>query len=1241
MKRNNQHKVKENTSSADVDEIRQFITEAAEKVLSETSKPSKTTEEVINIDEMEPTTVGLPTAPPLPKLHKSSRSSKRGNKSRKSKSDRKRSVARGDTGTVERPRGPKRSKSGAYSVTSVKSGAVERPRNGPARAFKQSVKSSNHVNNEEMKLLKQVYPCHDIIQGDNNPHPHLVSALVRREGEDLMIKMIREEGSKRGVILDVGGSFRCATKGNIHCCENGTTLEVRSKIKDWARRSGNMKNVYVFGDSVTRRPPSMKGWTACRCDAASCYHCNTVMEGVARPQAAMFNHSVYYNTPEKVARICLRCTSRTAYSQHHVFHDNEGYFYYHGPKHEKLYPSYHGFESRYVVKGNDVHMSVAGNEHSYSHSNIRWLTEKTRCRVNVDGNDYWLFWKKPVRQSDHTQQTVIVKFELFECEDGEQQGELPPVFVEPCEEEDPDEPENQEFPEFEYIAKRAKIRYCGKHFLYCIYEEKEVRFPRALVAEAVRYLLDKTLEGETYVNLIHELKRKAVDYRDKVPYLTLVRDVPVLATLAIEHDLEAHTWARKFFSTERVKEIKQHNKYLAWDFYRMNLPRFCTVGACILLMLMTFSLMIPAYFMGVWYVVGALVLSTCVNSLSSGVIVYIIAQLNPVNCLDAASHAAAGSILTVILFLILLIFVLLYLTKPVINPFMAFEAYKRSVENSRRTIKREGPVPDGAYISSFETWINPEDYPQAPGSKVTKISHRKKTRRKRGIGAFVYSIIFTAAAPLVFSTSVWNLFVAILTRTTVQPPHQAVPGYWTWATGYLRLDIYGTPDGPRSKTESFKTTKEHKQPDKIVWSKGDYGYFGNKVISYLDRFPKGKIAKIVAAAMRVTEALVTLKHFVYNAFVKREKLNKITFDPFEPVRPRTIQGASEYTKKVSGPWFLAYSYALKFCLNPTTHIWYCSGYNSDTFNWWIQFHLMRLGTELVFCGTDFSKYDVTQGADCISGECNYYIDLGILNLPGGKFIIKSKVHTKGFGAGVRYTVWFTRKSGDNDTSSGNSRNTAIAIVSFLEGVLGLNPSQYAVAVLGDDNFMMVKESAINMDTFEQQLVAHMTSLGFSVKAEVTRDLCSTEFLSRRFYPVGNKYVIGRKPGRVLAKLGYTLSRLAMKVKTREAILKGTLLSMLSESNHVPFLRVYVQVCLEQLLTVKARFDVHDKLALAGKMYEPTRETYQAFERVYGLTKTDELRFEKRIRSAVRRDGLMTLVHSPEVIQLLKVDQSGP
>jgi hypothetical protein len=445
----------------------------------------------------------------------------------------------------------------------------------------------------------------------------------------------------------------------------------------------------------------------------------------------------------------------------------------------------------------------------------------------------------------------------------------------------------------------------------------------------------------------------------------------------------------------------------------------------------------------------------------------------------------------------------------------------------------------------------------------------------------------------------------------------------------LRGLIIQGSDGPEPKRKSFIFGGI-----KYVYPKIDLKY-------YLSRFPPKKVALILKRRDSVLSGNYNLN---YKCFVKREKLNAINFDEFEPRKPRVINAASQDTKIIAGVWFLKYSYAMKFSWSPPHHIWYCSGYKPSVFSDWFVFHTNRLGGVMycTFFGTDFSKYDVTQGPACIETENETYESLGFTDLPGGSEVLKSKMKSTSYGRGIKFRVKGTRKSGDNDTSSGNSNSTGSTLAYFFLFVLRATAEEFAIAVLGDDNFVILASTLVDRFSVEviiEKMKSFYAECGFIIKIEWSHDPTSVEFLSCRFYPVGNTYLLGRKPGKVLAKLGYGLATRPRKQTEYYQLFKGTLLSLQSTGAHVPFLRVYISTCLSYLNNVDPLFDgdaVHR--SQDDTVVSPTSETYVAFQLLYGFDRHDEELFRQQLKKGIGKYGFSCLLTSDYVESLLKTDQ---
>jgi hypothetical protein len=164
----------------------------------------------------------------------------------------------------------------------------------------------------------------------------------------------------------------------------------------------------------------------------------------------------------------------------------------------------------------------------------------------------------------------------------------------------------------------------------------------------------------------------------------------------------------------------------------------------------------------------------------------------------------------------------------------------------------------------------------------------------------------------------------------------------------------------------------------------------------------------------------------------------------------------------------------------------------------------------------------------------------------------------------------------------------------------------------------------------------MKRLGYSVKLLVTEKIMEAEFLSMRFYPLSEcEFAVGKKPGRVLCKIGHFLNGNKRKLKEWMGILKGTLISIRNTAMHVPFLRVYVDVVTSHIKEDPIHPQVFNFSGV--KEFAATPYMWAQFEDVYQLSLDDEKQFKILLEECISKYGLTCLVHSPHVDHLVKVE----
>lgn len=535
-------------------------------------------------------------------------------------------------------------------------------------------------------------------------------------------------------------------------------------------------------------------------------------------------------------------------------------------------------------------------------------------------------------------------------------------------------------------------------------------------------------------------------------------------------------------------------------------------------------------------------------------------------------------------------------------------------------------------LEAVETLTSELDFKQDPKKKlVTSIPEKD---RKGGRGAYLAGPGFYTCVPQVFSTAYKNLLVGVKSRVTRYVETKASPKLWS-VISFMNLTRLKVRDGvpfPPIQT--------------VRWLGNVLKYKIYRYAEYVARFPPAKRALIKQARWnffgKINRKFQGYRQLVYKVFVKREKQMVVTKELFEPKKPRIIMGLSWLSKALAGPWFMTYSLALKLSWNIRHKIWFCSGYRAEDFNWWINNVVPKYKIPY-FVVSDYSTFDITQGELVIMREIQRYVKLGFYtSVFLGKEILKSKYHTRAFGNGIKMSFAGMRKSGCHDTCSGNSGTNGEAMGGFYE----YHGIPYNIAVLGDDSFAVICFSslvrvfgAVNTEEkFRKALKEWITACGFVLKLISTRNIIKAEFLSMKFFPCkvyGHptwKYAVGKKPGRCLVKIGWLLDKQDMTYTKAKGLLKGVLMSYVATAMHVPFLRIYVRVLLSKLKDVPYIEQYQNQFIVGStekQAAEVSESTWDAFLLFYGLTKSHEKKFEKRLIKRLEK-GVRSLASDSDV-----------
>jgi hypothetical protein len=270
------------------------------------------------------------------------------------------------------------------------------------------------------------------------------------------------------------------------------------------------------------------------------------------------------------------------------------------------------------------------------------------------------------------------------------------------------------------------------------------------------------------------------------------------------------------------------------------------------------------------------------------------------------------------------------------------------------------------------------------------------------------------------------------------------------------------------------------------------------------------------------------------------------------------------------------------------------------------------------------------GAHQLEGA--FYYRAGLDNFEAAKYVFERQKQTVGFTAhGVKYKVPYTRKSGDPNTSCGNSIINAMCAKFIFSNVLHIGNH---MLVQGDDNLIVVRKLFSNSELreIEFQIRRWYQALGLVVKLKTSTRWSDVEFCSALFWPVEGGFVLGPKPGRRLPKMGFSLKQL------NKGQVKGMFLGAVKEAGYIPVLGEYVKFCLKQLKTVKkenyAERGVQYKVR-ASSAHHRSAETELFFFERYGV---DPKYMNSSLMSVLTDMKSFTSMNSwPDLESLLAID----
>jgi hypothetical protein len=329
-----------------------------------------------------------------------------------------------------------------------------------------------------------------------------------------------------------------------------------------------------------------------------------------------------------------------------------------------------------------------------------------------------------------------------------------------------------------------------------------------------------------------------------------------------------------------------------------------------------------------------------------------------------------------------------------------------------------------------------------------------------------------------------------------------------------------------------------------------------------------------------------------NFFIKDELIVPSLGSNNRDKYPRGIQGLCEATSNMAlGPFMTVVSKAVARAAKQDgnyTRFFYTSGSTPEQVGEW--YHVMK-SNGYKFYENDFSAYDSTQGKGAHDCEVEFYKLFHPQEYVLGA--LEKQKCTNGVAKNHTYSCPYTRKSGDQNTSIGNTLINFAAHALVLEN-MGI--VDYYMLGLGDDNLLAIRGSV--PDEFESKVTQFIRKLGLEPKFKASK---FPTYCSSRFVPVASGHVLVPDLFRRLCKLGWCHRDLPKNV-TPIARLKGNELAN-PNNTLMPISRVFYHFYANAggESAEEERWRPHATSTLNTQM---TEETYQWFHTYYGLTKTE-------------------------------------
>jgi len=476
-------------------------------------------------------------------------------------------------------------------------------------------------------------------------------------------------------------------------------------------------------------------------------------------------------------------------------------------------------------------------------------------------------------------------------------------------------------------------------------------------------------------------------------------------------------------------------------------------------------------------------------------------------------------------------------------------------------------------------------------------------------GATQYGVAVNIAKPLIARSCTCNELVAVVNRGCLNRD-EASPALWSI--------LYTLSDQiiPVVEGSPWVVDGRLKAPHFDAW---------------VLRFPPQRREEL-RRARREMQSINSRPQLAIKAFVKKEFQFKSSvvseghdeFVNVETYDPRLIQGRSPVYQVVTGPTTYAWSKYLAWLWSPEcaiynfvhmdddplgrrvtpkpddprprTNIIYISGLNAEQLGAAVEKSIdyLSMRGHVVHSESDASRFDARTGGEAV--ECKNRPYRRFKAKPAVRKLLAREVSIGHTRHGVSYTMTYTIKSGEGDTSSGDSNINGTLSKGVAE-LADIPDADWITFVAGDDNYTIMlgrhapKHADINVRVW--------TLAGYRIEQLYVHSLYDVEFCSGRFYPTNDGIVFGPKIGRIIAKSFH--SRTQYNDHMGRRWLRAVAQGLHKDTHFIPVLRVIIRKTIEltddvQAIEIRPEEKIH-----ASAVHHASMETFEMLSHLYDLS----------------------------------------